>query len=203
MMLTIAHIETGGKFHNPNYPNSKYAGVYQLASGYGGCVGDARLDVTKATKCTWSRLEHYKKNLISEFGANQFQDYWLYMAHQQGLAGFKYLWRNKNQRISSIKEARRKAIYSNAPKSVNLVYVSDFLSYWKNRFNSLMKKYEDYSTTEKAMKKMELTVPQLQAEIAKEKTKIQKHDRNKKILFIAVPAAATATGIYLYKKYKK
>jgi hypothetical protein len=52
VLLAIAHVETGGKFNaDAKSKSGTYCGVFQLSDGYGGCKGNDRFDVEKATIC--------------------------------------------------------------------------------------------------------------------------------------------------------
>ncbi|MDR0927190.1 MAG: hypothetical protein LBO69_05425 [Ignavibacteria bacterium] len=146
LMLAIASAETGGKFTTDG-SNAKYAGVFQLASGYGGCVGTDRLDVARATKCTWLHIQQDKANFINTQGV--WEDWFAYCIHQQGLAGFKEIYRNRNNKLSSLSSARQNEIKGNLPDSIskNIVYVSEYLDYWKTRINGLVEQYSEHTYT--------------------------------------------------------
>jgi hypothetical protein len=120
--------------------------LYQLSDGKGGCVGDARNDVVKSTNCTWKSIESNKQNFEKEFGV--WEDWFAYGMHQQGLTGFKTLYRNRNKRVTELEAARQNAIRTNTPSALKVVYGSDFLEYWKERINNRIKEYTPPQNTE-------------------------------------------------------
>jgi hypothetical protein len=145
LLLAIANVETGGTFKNGSSTSAKYSGVFQLASGYGGCSASSRNDVAEATKCTWKQIVTKKSNFVKEFGT--WNDWFAYGLHQQGLAGFKEIYRNRNNKLSSLSSARQNAIKGNLPDSIskNIVYISEYMNYWKDRIDGLMQRYGEAS----------------------------------------------------------
>ena len=138
LMLAIASLESS---LNPNATSKSgtFVGLYQLSNGYGGCTGDVRKDIAASVKCTWSQIERNKGLWHNDF--KEWEDWFAYGMHQQGVAGFKTLYRNRNSKVSALPEARQKAIITNSPSALKPVYVRDFLNYWKDRVNGRIKEY--------------------------------------------------------------
>lgn len=139
LMLAFAYVESS---FNPNAGNGgKYVGLYQLSDGYGGCKGVQRNDIRQSTICCWKQIQSNKATFMNEYSS--WQDWYAYGMHQQGVAGFKYLIRNKDKRISDIDAPRRTAVINNTPSihKGKFVYVRDFLNHWQNKIDSLMQEY--------------------------------------------------------------
>jgi hypothetical protein len=125
IMLAIAHVETGGKFNvNARSSSGTYAGIFQLSDGYGGCKGDDRYDVAKATRCTWKNLSDKRKQF------EIWEDWYYYGIHQQGLNGFKTILK---ERFNTIENFSRppKVLINNLPTAIgnNLKFVYEGLDY--------------------------------------------------------------------------
>jgi len=138
LMLAIASLESS---LNPNAASKSgtFVGLYQLSNGYGGCTGDQRKNIAAATRCTWSQIQRNKAQWHNDF--SNWEDWFAYGMHQQGVAGFKTLYRNRNLKVTELPQARQNAIKTNSPAGLKVVYVSDFLNYWKNRVNGRIAEY--------------------------------------------------------------
>jgi hypothetical protein len=119
-------------------------GLYQLSNGKGGCSGTDRNDISKDNRaCAWKSIKINKENFIKEF--NYYEDWFSYGMHQQGLSGFKDIWRNRDKKFNEISQARQRNMNNNVPSKMrgNMQMVSDFIDYWKERINKLIKSYSN------------------------------------------------------------
>lgn len=141
IMLAFAKIESNFKIDVCS-KSKTYCGLYQLSNGYGGCIGDERTKVDSSVRCTWRKMQENKLTWLKNQTFN-WEDWFYYGMHQQGYSGFVYLLSNSNKKITDIEPARYNAIINNLPKvELNkIIYVSDFLKYWKNRFEKEVKFY--------------------------------------------------------------
>jgi hypothetical protein len=138
-MLAIAHIESGEDLLAND--TDGHVGTFQLSNGYGGCTGADRYDVAKSVRCTWSQLKRFKPEFVRVFGDSAWQDWMYYMLHQQGSAGWREIWKNRNGKINDLSQARRSDVRGNIPSGVLTDKVASFISYWKNRVESLTENY--------------------------------------------------------------
>ena len=133
-MVAMANIETGGKF-NPNAKNGSYAGPFQLSNGIGGCTGSDRNDPYKATQCAMNYIEKNREQVEKRIGT--WEDWMAYLAHQQGAAGFAYLYLHQDSPINTLPTKNQKAIKTNTKKGWSQYYVCDFLNNWKNTYEGI------------------------------------------------------------------
>ncbi|MCL2040052.1 MAG: hypothetical protein FWG85_06455 [Bacteroidetes bacterium] len=132
VLFGVAGIESN---FNPSSKSKSgtYVGIYQLSNGWGGCKDDDRLDLAKSIKCFWYNHSTYQKRW-AETGDKSWDDFYHYGIHQQGFAGFRDIYKNKNKLISEISEARQKSILSNKPSSLSWNKVSDWWDYFYKKF---------------------------------------------------------------------
>ena len=145
VVMAIAGIESN---FNPSAKSKSgtFVGIFQLSSGFGGCTGDSRLDLEKSIKCLWNNHSTYKKRWAST-GDNSWDDFYYYGIHQQGFAGFREIYNNKNKLLSEISEARRKNILSNKPSALSWNRVSDWYDYFYKKFYNIYNEYKSVSIT--------------------------------------------------------
>jgi hypothetical protein len=139
LMLAIANVESGDDLYAND--TDGHIGTFQLSNGYGGCFGVDRYDVAKSTRCTWSQLKRFKPEFTKTFGDNAWQDWMYYMLHQQGSAGWREIWENRNGKINTLSTARAKNIRGNVPNGILNDYVFSFIDYWQNRIEKLVAHY--------------------------------------------------------------
>jgi hypothetical protein len=131
--MAIASIETGGKFHaNAKDKGGACVGIYQLKTGFGGCVGDDRYCVVKSTKALWNAHRIYKKRWLEEFG--EWDDFYYYGIHQKGYAGFKEIYKNRDKKLTEISAVRRRSIMLSKPKKAEWTLVIDWWNYYEKKF---------------------------------------------------------------------
>ena len=124
---------------------------------------------------TWETIEYYKKRW--DISNGQWEDWFNYLIHQQGLTGFKTLIKNKNEQIKIYDK-----IDSKTGKTTNKILVNcrgaweltkdskiyEFLNQWKNEINNTIALYsaEKYKCPKEKpselspLEKPELTQPQ-------------------------------------------
>lgn len=133
--IAFAQIESN---FNPKASNGSYQGLFQLGNGVGGCKGNDRLDVYKATKCAITYKNYNKK--ILEKGGYGWDAPYAYLAHQQGAGGLQYLLKNLNSKIGNMTPARSKALLGNIPRSAGITKESlgrDWMAYWTKRYKDI------------------------------------------------------------------
>jgi hypothetical protein len=142
VLFGIAGIESN---FNPSAKSKSgtYVGIFQLANGWDGCNGDDRLDLIKSIKCLWNNHSTYKQRW-AKTGDTTWSDFYHYGIHQMGFAGFREIYLNKNKLLSEISEARRKNILANKPSSANWNKVSDWWTYFENKFRTNCELSEPY-----------------------------------------------------------
>lgn len=124
---------------NNTAKNGKYAGLFQLSDGIGGCKGDARFDPTASTRCTVKYI-NYNRGIIEpklQAKGMQWENWMAYLAHQQGAGGFTAIVLNPNTLIAD--SSKKKAILNNLPKAARATCKThaDFVNWWKSRFQNL------------------------------------------------------------------
>lgn len=132
LFLAMADLESG--FDNTAASSTgTYAGLFQLSDGLGGIHGDDRYD---PEKCTLGAIRYYddNKSYISvRYGA--WDEWYAYLAHQQGAAGLLYILQNPAMKIKDSKYGRN--IRANLPVSCILASThGDFLECWRKRVES-------------------------------------------------------------------
>ena len=123
---------------NANAINGSYAGLFQLSNGVGGCSGNDRYNVEKSTLCAIKYMD-YNQSQFEKAGL-KWKPFYAYLCHQQGLTGAKQTIEASNVAIKDYKRGR--ALLGNIPKSSGITkdsLVRDWLQYWENRFDNLMK----------------------------------------------------------------
>jgi hypothetical protein len=142
--MAIAGIESN---FNPSSKSKSgtYWGIFQLSNGWGGCNGDDRLDLVKSIKCFWngSKNSHYRDKERWKQIDNSWDDFYYYGIHQQGFAGFKDIYVNRNKKLSEVSDATRNRILNNKPSSATWSNVNDWWNYFRNKFYSI---YNQYAT---------------------------------------------------------
>lgn len=132
VLFGVAGIESN---FNPSSRSKSgtYMGIYQLSNGWGGCIGDDRLDLLKSIKCFWNNHSTYKQRWLSS-GTTSWDDFYHYGIHQQGFAGFSEIYKNRNSLLIDLSSARQKSILSNKPSSASWDRVSDWWDYFYKKF---------------------------------------------------------------------
>lgn len=134
VLLAFAGIESGGTFNNLIVGGKKkdYWGTMQLSNGYGGCTGGERFDPYKATICTINKMRVNRDAITKKFG-DVWKPFFMYMAHQQGLGGFNFAFKNQNRKINELPSDKQDSIRANIGKKA--VYVYELLQYYEKKFN--------------------------------------------------------------------
>ena len=147
VVMAIAGIESN---FNPSAKSRSgtYQGIFQLSNGWGGCIGDERLDLEKSIRCLWNNHSTFKDRWKQI--SNIWDDFFYYGIHQMGYAGFVDIYKNRNKLLSEISEARCNNILSNKPKNIEWVRVSDWWNYFERRFYSI---YNEHSSLLISLKK--------------------------------------------------
>ena len=191
LMLAIAELESSLR-PNATSPSGTFVGLYQLSNGYGGCTGDQRKNIAQATKCTWSQIQRNKTQWHRDF--REWEDWFAYGMHQQGVAGFKTLYRNRNNKVNELPAARQNAIRTNTPATVRVVYVKDFLNFWRDRVNS---RKSEYTLVERVVEKVkEVREEVSQAAKVLENTMLDMQFNNTKLLVYGGVALIVCGGAY-------
>ena len=140
VVMALAAIESN---FNPNAKSKSgtFVGIFQLSNGFGGCIGDSRLDLEKSIRCLWNNHITYKKRWAST-GEKSFDDFYYYGIHQQGFAGFREIYLNKDKLLSEISEQRRKNILANKPSGATWNRVSDWWNYFEKKFYNIYNEYK-------------------------------------------------------------
>lgn len=132
-MITKAKIESN---LNNLAKNGKYWGLFQLNDGVGGVKGEDRLDPYKATEGAIKYLL-YNKSLFEKKFPQKWQDWYGYLMHQQGAAGFMSIFASPDTLINE--SPRKKAILANSKKEwlSQMKTHKDFIQKWQNTFDKL------------------------------------------------------------------
>ena len=145
VIMAIAGIESN---FNPGAKSSSgtFVGIFQLSNGWGGCTGDARLDLEKSIKCLWngSKNAHYRDRERWKQIDNSWDDFYYYGIHQMGFAGFSDIYKNRHKKLSEISEARRKNILANKPKNADWNNVSDWWNYFESKFYNIYNEHTSF-----------------------------------------------------------
>ena len=145
VVMALAGIESNFN-SSAKSKSGSYVGIFQLSNGFGGCSGDSRLDLEKSIRCLWNNHSTYKERWSST-GDKSWNDFYYYGIHQQGFAGFREIYLNKNKMLNEISEQRRKNILANKPSGVSWSRVSDWWNYFEKKFYSIYNEYKSFSIT--------------------------------------------------------
>jgi len=134
LLLAKAKVESG--FNNlAKSPSGSYVGLYQLSDGYSGVRGDNRLDPYKNTQGAIDGMKRNRDIIKSKLG--YCEDWMLYLAHQQGAAGFVYSFQNQHEKFQSAKYYKNMS--GNIPKECrnSIKTTRDFIDCWKGKIKTL------------------------------------------------------------------
>ena len=142
VVMAIASIESNFNTGSIDRGGS-CVGIFQLKNGYGGCIGDDRLDLEKSIKCLHRNHQILKKRWLKNVDSN-WCDFYYYGIHQKGFAGFLEIYKNKDKLLSEITPTRRKSILLSKPSKLNWERVIDWWNYYEKRFYKIYNRYLDY-----------------------------------------------------------
>jgi hypothetical protein len=140
VVMAIAQIESNINPTAKRNGKDGCVGLFQLQSGYGGCIGDDRLDIEKSIKCLHLNHQKLKARWLKEFGT--WDDFYYYGIHQKGYSGFKELYKNRDKLLADLTPTRRQSVLASKPRKADWKRVTDWWDYYEKKFYKVYNQYK-------------------------------------------------------------